>query len=132
MRLKSYIAPSMAEAMMLIREELGDDAIIVSTQRAAGGKGVRITAALEPRDGEDELGALIAEAERPQVADAIRDALVDHSVPARLVEQLSASARASGLDDLQAACTSALENNFVFAPPDNLCRESSHTLEEMR
>ncbi len=122
MRLKSYIAPSMAEAMQLIRQELGDDAIIVSTQRAAGGKGVRITAALEPSDTDDLIGDLLAEEEAGStpVADLVRDALVDHSVPPRLVEALSAYARSSGLDDPQAACAAALEHHFVFAPlPDH-------------
>ncbi|MBF0334965.1 MAG: polymer-forming cytoskeletal protein [Alphaproteobacteria bacterium] len=42
--------------MHLVRQELGEDAIIVSTQRAVGGKGVRITAALEPEDAEAEIG----------------------------------------------------------------------------
>jgi flagellar biosynthesis protein FlhF len=120
MRLKSYIAPSMAEAMQLIREELGDDAIIVSTQRAAGGKGVRITAALEPSDTDDGIDDLLAEAERTPVADVVRDALVEHNVPPRIVEALSLAARNSGLDDPQAACAAALENHFVFAPlPDH-------------
>ena len=120
MRLKSYIAPSMAEAMALIREELGDDAIIVSTQRAAGGKGVRITAALEPGDRDDEIDDLLREAERTPVADVVKDALVDHNLPPRLVEQLTHAARGCGLDDPQAACAAALESNFVFAPlPDH-------------
>jgi len=121
MRLKSYIAPSMAEAMQLIRQELGDDAIIVSTQRAAGGKGVRITAALEPTDTDDTYGDFIDdEAAAAPVAELVRDALVDHSLPPRLVEALSAAARSSGLDDPQAACAAALEHHFVFAPlPDH-------------
>jgi flagellar biosynthesis protein FlhF len=122
MRLKSYIAPSMAEAMQLIRQELGDDAIIVSTQRAAGGKGVRITAALEPGDTDELPGGWLDE-EAPvstPVADLVRDSLVDHSVPPRLVEALSAYAKSSGLDDPQAACAAALEHHFVFAPlPDH-------------
>ena len=47
----------MAEAMAAWSAmELGDDAIIVSTQRAAGGKGVRITAALEPADADRSVG----------------------------------------------------------------------------
>jgi len=122
MRLKSYIAPSMAEAMQLIRQELGDDAIIVSTQRAAGGKGVRITAALEPTDTDDMIGDMMEEEAlgAAPVADLVRDALVDHSLPPRLVEALSAVARSSGLDDPQAACAAALEHHFVFAPlPDH-------------
>ncbi len=78
MRLKSYIAPSMAEAMQLIRQELGDDAIIVSTQRAAGGKGVRITAALEPTDTDELPGGWLDDepAASTPVADVVRDALV--------------------------------------------------------
>ena len=122
MRLKSYIAPSMAEAMQLIRQELGDDAIIVSTQRAAGGKGVRITAALEPTDTDELPGSWLDDEPVPStpVADIVRDALVDHSLPPRLVEALTAAARSSGLDDPQAACAAALENHFVFAPlPDH-------------
>ena len=39
MRLKSYTAATMAEAMNLVREELGEDAIIVSTQRSSDGQG---------------------------------------------------------------------------------------------
>jgi flagellar biosynthesis protein FlhF len=120
MRLKSYIAPSMAEAMQLIRQELGEDAIIVSTQRAAGGKGVRITAALEPGDVDDTAFDLIDDADRVPVTDVIKDALNDHNLPQRLVEQLAAAARSSGLDDAQAACAAALESCFVFAPlPDH-------------
>ena len=53
MRLKSYNAPTMAEAMRLVREESGEDAIIVSTQRSSDGQGVRITAALDD-PGEDD------------------------------------------------------------------------------
>lgn len=122
MRLKSYIAPSMAEAMQLIRQELGDDAIIVSTQRAAGGKGVRITAALEPSD-TDELPGGWLDDDQPAstpVADVVRDALVDHSVPPRLVEALTAYARSNNFEDAQSACAAALEHHFVFAPlPDH-------------
>ena len=110
----------MAEAMQLIREELGDDAIIVSTQRAAGGKGVRITAALEPTESDDAIDDLLRQAERTPVADIVRDALVDHNLPPRLIELLTNSARECGLEDPQAACTAALEANFVFAPlPDH-------------
>ena len=55
MRLKSYNAATMAEAMRMVREELGDDAIIVSTQRASDGQGVRITAALEDPSDDDDI-----------------------------------------------------------------------------
>jgi flagellar biosynthesis protein FlhF len=119
MRLKSFIAPSMAEAMQLVRRELGDDAIIVSTQRAAGGKGVRITAALEPTDVDDEIGGILADANRTPAAEVVREALTDHGVPPRLVERLITVVLNAGIEDPSLACATALESGFAFAPlPD--------------
>jgi flagellar biosynthesis protein FlhF len=106
----------MAEAMQLVRQELGDDAIIVSTQRAAGGKGVRITAALEPKDADDMLRAMLAEVHQTPVTEIIRDALTDHGVPQRLLDRLITAVEASGLSDPLQACTVALEGAFAFAP----------------
>ena len=54
MRIKCYTATTMTDAMQLVRDELGDDAVIISTQRGANGKGVRITAALEMPVHEDD------------------------------------------------------------------------------
>lgn len=120
MRLKSYTAPSMAEAMHLVREELGADAIIVSTQRAAGGKGVRITAALEANDVDEAISEMLAEAHGTPSADVVREALNEHGVPSRLVERLINAVHANGLEDPVEACTSALEAGFTFAPlPDH-------------
>jgi flagellar biosynthesis protein FlhF len=119
MRLKSFIAPSMAEAMQVVRRELGDDAIIVSTQRAAGGKGVRITAALEPTDTDEAIDQVLADADRMPAAEVVREALTDHGAPQRLVERLVAAVRNSGIDDPSLACAAALESGFAFAPlPD--------------
>jgi flagellar biosynthesis protein FlhF len=106
----------MGEAMQLLREELGDDAIIVSTQRAAGGKGVRITAALEPGDADEALHEMLAEASRTPAGEVVRDALLEHGVPGRLAERLVNAVHASGLDDPAKALASALENGFAFAP----------------
>lgn len=50
MRLKTFRAPRMAEAMARIRAELGEEAIILSSTRVAGG--VEITAGLEPPEPE--------------------------------------------------------------------------------
>lgn len=48
MRLKTFRAPRMAEAMALLRDELGAEAVILATRRTA--QGVEITAALEPEE----------------------------------------------------------------------------------
>ncbi len=117
MRLKSFTAPSMAEAMQLVRDELGDDAIIVSTQRAAGGKGVRITAALEEVEEDQALESLFGgSGSGNRAADAVCEALKGHGVPERLVEKLGNAARASEQADPLRACVGALEAAYTFAP----------------
>jgi flagellar biosynthesis protein FlhF len=111
----------MAEAMEKVRAELGEDAIIVSTQRGAGGQGVRITAAME---NSEELEQDIQKAlHGPQVLSPtlkrVKDALDYHGVPDRLVEKLLTIAR--GLDDEGPvlACAAALDAAFTFDPiPD--------------
>src|SRR4051812_47690741 len=45
MRVKLYAAPGMPEAIARIREELGNDAVILSSRRVAGG--VEVTASVE-------------------------------------------------------------------------------------
>ncbi|MBV9523366.1 MAG: GTP-binding protein, partial [Alphaproteobacteria bacterium] len=45
MRLRTFTAPTMPEAMALVRRHLGGDAVILSTRRANGS--VALTAALE-------------------------------------------------------------------------------------
>lgn len=50
MRLRTFQAEDILSAMQLVRAEMGEDAIIVSTQKNGSGKGVTVTAAI---DGED-------------------------------------------------------------------------------
>lgn len=116
MRLKSFTAPTMTEAMELVRQELGDDAIIVSTQRAAGSKGVRITAAMESVDADLAVASMLEEATGgSEVSEAVRKALADHGVPQRLMDRLVNAAQTSGLTQPPLACAAALEAGFTFA-----------------
>ncbi len=116
MRLKSYSAPSMAEAMALVREELGDDAIIVSTQRSSGGQGVRITAALEEATSDDEIHEMLSGGVPSPVADTVRDQLAYHGLPPRLIDRLVKAARGVETADPSMACAGALDETFAFAP----------------
>ncbi len=64
MRLKTYIAPTMQDAMRLIREEIGDDAVIISSAPNTAGKGISVTVAQdeEPDDweaGNEQVGKTI-------------------------------------------------------------------------
>lgn len=114
MQLKSYTAPSMADAMALVRRELGEDAIIVSIQRAAGNQGVRISAAFD-RDVDPMTGA-DDEEEPPPTLDILRQCFFQHAVPEALSVRLLAAARLVERTDPLAACMVALEAGFAFSP----------------
>ncbi len=125
MRLKSFHAKTMAEAMKAVRAALGDDAIIVATREEEGG-GVRVTAAVE----EDDAGAGGGQthparpAPRPpepeiDVGEAVAEALHKHGVPAALAEQLIDAAAGLDTDDPTLALGAALDSVFTFNPlPD--------------
>jgi len=74
MRLKSFLANSMREAMHKVREELGEDAIIVTTREMSGGR-VRITAAIEQQNRygidlpEFDLDETVEDDPRPDVSE---------------------------------------------------------------
>ena len=87
MRLRSFTAPTMREAMGQVRDEMGPDAIIVATHRSERGRGVRVTAAL---DEPEEDRRLMAEAESPPAgADgAAARALAWHGAPDELAREL--------------------------------------------
>src|SRR5204862_6548808 len=104
MRLKSYNAPTMAEAMRLVREELGDDAIIVSTQRSSDGQGVRITAALADAAEDEAVDRALTGRNATPFADKVREALTYHGAPARLIAQLVTAAHAVALGSPPMAC----------------------------
>ena len=113
MRLKTFTAPSMSEAIRLVRDALGSDAIIVSDQPTDDGLSVRVTAAIDTPV--DALGTPIG---TPDSLDTLTDALSYHAVPAGLGERiLAAAARAQmGTVDPIAALAAALETTFHFAP----------------
>src|SRR6202012_1838470 len=116
MRLKSYNAPTMAEAMRMVREELGEDAIIVSTQRSSDGQGVRITAALDDAGEDDAIDRAISGRNTTPFGEKVREALIYHGAPARLADKLVQAAQAVEVGSPTMACATALEDHFDFAP----------------
>lgn len=125
MRLKSFHAKTMSDAMRMVRQSLGDDAIIVATREEEGG-GVRVTAAVEEEDLliAQERARQPAKPLRPivpeiDVGEAVADALHRHGVPAALAEQLIDAAAGLDTDDACLALGSALDSMYTFAPlPD--------------
>lgn len=139
MRLKTFTATSMAEAMDMVRSQLGEDAIIVSTSQSRASGGVEITAAVES-DSPDDFATPEAQALRDsarygagtrgfvpvedfaaddggyadEFANLLQGALAWHGVPARLAERLTQSALKVGLDDMPGALAEALDEHFRF------------------
>jgi flagellar biosynthesis protein FlhF len=82
MRLKVFRATRMAEAMALLRGELGAEAVILGTRRVAGG--VEVTAALEPEE------PVLIPPLAPTPAPAGSGPLGFHNLPAALGAALAA------------------------------------------
>jgi flagellar biosynthesis protein FlhF len=133
MRLKTFQAATMTEAMDLVRQSLGDEAIIVSTFTHRNGAGVEITAAIEQQSDDDfvtpEAQALrygqgngrlfvpdedFAPQDEQQIGELILGALGWHGVPGRVAERLTQAALRVGLDDAVGALAEALDETYRF------------------
>ncbi len=118
MRLKSFYGPTLTEAMRLVRETLGDSAIIVSTRDDETG-GIRVTAALEesPAFSEDgSLTSLDSVRDGSEVIEIIAGTLLGHHVPPSLAERLLASATQHANDDPVLSLGAAFDAHFQFRP----------------
>jgi len=112
MRFRIYTAATLPEAMQQVRAQLGDDAVILSTQPLEGGQGIRVTAALEDSPAEtEELNGM---ARGLRTMDEVNDALDYHRVPAGLAERLIGMAAEVGEHDATIALAASLDTSFDF------------------
>ncbi len=118
MRLKSFHAKTMAEAMRQVREVLGEDAIIVAT-REEEGVGVRVTAAVE----EDASPTVAAtplrfggEPPGPNILDQVAEVLARHGLNEDLSGELLESIGDLDARDPLMALSAALDASFGFQP----------------
>ena len=123
MRLRSFTANSLPEAMRRVRDVLGPEAIILSTQPAEDGHGVRVTAALEnsPLEPLTHVGATgdaTGGATGAAVSmDEISEALTYHRVPPALFDRLIGAAAALTAKNDALALGGALDGEFILAAP---------------
>jgi len=108
MRLRNFTAPSMHEAIALVREELGPEAIIVSTEDDDGA--VRVTAALEEAEPRPQR------ASDTDVTDQLSEALAANGVPGGLSEKLLMASLTFEADDVLVSLSGALAAVYSFAP----------------
>lgn len=138
MRLKSFHAKSMHDALKQVKDALGDDAIIVSTKEEASGW-VRITAAVEQLAPSPEAvftedapaavppqkaGKPVADApptahvyDPDEVIEIITDTMLKHRVPAAISEKIITAAALDGSGDPVKALAKGLARTFTFADP---------------
>lgn len=128
MRLKTFKAATMAEALKLVRLELGPDAIIIRSEDESGTKGASITAAYEKVAPEQEvevpdIAALMGEAiqakHRDNAAthfdlDELIAVLKHHGIPNDMSLRLQTAAASFDAANLEEALASALETSFRF------------------
>ncbi len=125
MRLKTYTAPTMPEAMALVRDEMGDDAIIVSTHPPVDGLACRVTAAIE-----EELLPVPDDTAAPEPVDTesrsayLRQVLMAHGLPPHITEALLRSSDDLANPDPALTLASSLDSLMTFRPIDtnNLSR----------
>ena len=115
MRIKTYSAPSIAQAMQDIRQEFGEDALVLSTQHVTGG-GVRVTIAIENTSLDDEIQSVLSGAPQTTCQQAIQKALFFHRVPEDLSNRMMASIQADTLTNPEALLARALDKTFSFLP----------------
>ncbi len=110
MRLRTFTAPSIGEAMRQVRTALGEDAVILSTEQV--GKQVKLPAAIEPAAAPSVAAMVTA----PAAGDDIESALRYHGVPKTLADWLLATAGDLEGGGPQQALTAALRARFGFRP----------------
>lgn len=117
MRLKTFQAATMKDAMELVRAQLGSDAIIVATHEDESGRDVRITAAVEAEEFDPPSDQ---DPESLDIVDRLCEALDAHGTPTTLSDKLLAAAAHLGIGDPTLALAGALDECYAFAPlPDS-------------
>ena len=116
MRLKTFSADTMNEAMMLVKEHFGEEAIIVSTQTGEDGVGVRITAAIDQVEDEFEYEEDSYDEAYDDPVEIITDALLNNGVPPQISDELISAAEELSMDDPILALAGALDRYFAFSP----------------
>ena len=116
MRLKSFQAETATAAMALIRDELGEDAIIVATN--SDDDGVRITAAIDEDavNGQSFVDPRAEDDASTDPVDTLYDVFRRHGMPAAVAEPLLDAVSSFETNDPVTALAAALRERFRFEP----------------
>lgn len=123
MRLKTFDAPTIRQAMQMVRDELGEDAIIVSTETERRHRAARVVAAIEddpPTPTAPPAPARITGGDEP-ADEAIGRALTFHGVPSPLAAHMLDVAREFVSEGPLLALSAAIDAVVGFQP---ICERS--------
>jgi flagellar biosynthesis protein FlhF len=118
MRLHTFRARTLPEAMRLLRDELGADAVIVASRELAEeGGGAEVTAAAEPPGpDEEDLAALLTPAAAGPILAEVKAALAFHAVPAAVAQAIEPELERDRPADAASALAGALARAVRFEP----------------
>jgi flagellar biosynthesis protein FlhF len=116
----------MKEALNMIRETLGEDAIIVATAEENGGKIVRVTAAID-KDTEATMPTALSDMnyddwqypdddDSATVVEEVTEVMLRHAAPEDVLDQMVATVNIMGMDDTREALAAALNTLLEFRP----------------
>jgi flagellar biosynthesis protein FlhF len=152
MRLKTFYAKTMSDAMQQVRDTLGEDAVIIATRDENGGKSVRVTAAIEQMDSYEDNNVLSrVEPKRPhfeldtqpatndrdewdqydaeeefegQITEQLTDVMLRHVVPNDVMDSLLATAAMTGHANAEKALSAAIDHLYSFVPLPSKSRKA--------
>ncbi len=115
MKIKTYVAPTVANAMDLIRKDFGSDVLIISNQHVKDG--VRLTVGVEEEISEKEIEEALFGPVDEQSLLRVKEVLEMHHVPDILIERILLAVRPLIEEDaLDVLLSRGLENVFKFQP----------------
>jgi len=120
MRLKSFYAPTLTEAMSAVKKALGDNALIVATSDDEENDLVRVTAAIDKDylEEKERIEPSLPSLDIPEGSDAIEvlaEVLIKENVPFELSERILAIAAQVVNDDIHACLSKALKGLCNFS-----------------
>ncbi len=117
MKLKTFIAANVPEALDAIRRECGEEAVVVSTHRQETG-GVKLVVATEDDTADTQIKNALHGLKVKQRLAYFTDVLATQNLPAVLLERLTQNTlKAKGKIAEDALLANALKETFSFAPP---------------
>lgn len=118
MKLKTVLAHTVPEAMKIVRQTIGDDAVIVSSLRTQTGD-VRLVVATDSNTKEND-NLNIIDTDKAHDLDPIQTLLTIHHTPELLIQHILQKLSDKNTNDIAHSLGKAFENTFSFAPIDTI------------